>query len=122
MGKIKDSSASQNLKPAKDISPIDSDLISNPEIKKGPLSFLSGAMTSILLAWICFEFSKKVVIYFTMHSPHYSSAFAQSIASGFKTLIIGISFLATFTFSFIGIGLIVVFFRSLIDAKVESNS
>ena len=85
--------------------------------KKGPLSFLSGALTSIGLAWLCFGLSKNMVIYFTLHTPSYSSPIAQSVASGFKTLVIGISFLATFTFSFIGIGLILVFIRSLIDGK-----
>ena len=85
--------------------------------KKGPLSFLSGALTSIGLAWLCFGLSKNMVIYFTLHTPSYSSPLAQSVASGFKTLVIGISFLATFTFSFIGIGLILVFIRSLIDGK-----
>ena len=85
--------------------------------KKGPLSFLSGALTSIGLAWLCFGLSKNMVIYFTLHTPSYSSPIAQSVASGFKTLVIGISFLATFTFSFIGIGLILVFIRSLLDGK-----
>ena len=85
--------------------------------RKGPLSFLSGAITSALFAWLCFSLSQKTVGYFTLHSPHYSSAIAQSVASGFKTLVIGICFLATFTFSFIGLGLIIVFVRSLFDGK-----
>ncbi len=85
--------------------------------KKGPLSFLSGALTSLLLGWLSLLLSEKVVIYFSTHAKQYSSEFAQSIASGFKTLIIGISFLATFTFLFIGIGLTVVFLRSLLPAK-----
>ena len=59
--------------------------------KKGPLNFLSGALTSLLFGLLCFELSKKIVIYFTMHPPSYSSAIAVSIASGFKTLVIGIS-------------------------------
>ena len=85
--------------------------------KKGPLNFLSGAITSVLLAWLSLSLSKKVVIYFSLHSPDYASPIAQSVASGFKTLIIGISFLATFTFGFIGLGLILVFFRSLFDGR-----
>ena len=71
------------------------------EPKKGPLSFLSGSITSLSFSLLSLFISKKIVIYFSMHSPNYSSPFAQSIASGFKTLIIGISFLATFTFGFI---------------------
>ena len=89
----------------------------NEPIKKGPLSFLSGALTSLLLGWVSLLLSEKVVIYFSTHSSQYSSSFAQSIASGFKTLVIGMSFLATFTFGFIGIGLTIVFVRSLFSAK-----
>ena len=89
----------------------------NASQKKGPLSFLSGAITSGLLAWLSFVLSQQVVIYFTLHSPDYTSPIAQSVASGFKTLVIGISFLATFTFGFIGLGLILVFFRSLFDGR-----
>ena len=81
--------------------------------KKGPLSFLSGAVTSVFFAWFSFLMSKKVVVYFTLHSPDYSSPIAQSIASAMKTLVVGMCFLATFTFSFIGLGLIIVFIRSL---------
>ena len=87
--------------------------------KKGPLSFLSGAMTSCLLAWLCLLLSRNMVSYFTLHTPQYSSAIAQSIASGFKTLVLGTSFLATFTFAFIGLGLILVFIRSLFDGKTS---
>ena len=86
-------------------------------VKKGPLSFLSGSITSLLLGWVSLILSKKLVIYFSLHTISYSSAIAQSIASGFKTLIIGISFLATFTFGFIGLGLFLVFIRSLLEAN-----
>ncbi len=83
--------------------------------KKGPISFFSGAVTSGLLAWLCLGLSRQMVVYFTIHSPSYTSPIAQSVASGFKTLVIGMCFLATFTFSFIGLGLALVFIRSLID-------
>ena len=92
---------------------------SQPE--KGPLSFLSGALTSLLFAWLSLLLSEKVVVYFSVHSINYSSPIAQSIASGFKTLIIGISFLATFTFGFIGLGLFLVFIRSLIEGNKEKT-
>ncbi len=88
-----------------------------PEQKKGPLSFLSGSITSLTLSWLALFLSRKIVSYFMEHSPVYSSPIAQSIASGFKTLIIGMSFLATFTFGFIGLGLFLVFIRSLIEVK-----
>ena len=90
---------------------------SSSEPKKGPLSFLSGSITSFSFGLLSLFISKKIVLYFSLHSPNYSSPIAQSIASGFKTLIIGISFLATFTFAFIGLGLFLVFIRSLIEAN-----
>ena len=89
--------------------------------KKGPLSFLSGSVTSLLFAWLSLGLSQKVVLYFSSHSLDYSSSIAQSIASGFKTLLIGICFLATFTFGFIGLGLIIVFIRSLFGARPVDN-
>ncbi len=89
--------------------------------EKGPLSFFSGAITSALLAWLCFVLSERMVIYFTIHSVNYSSPIAQSVASGFKTLVIGICFLATFTFGFIGLGLTLVFIRSLLGGKINDS-
>ena len=94
--------------------PIDN---ANSEPKKGPLSFLSGSITSLAFSLLSLFISKKIVLYFSIHTPNYSSPIAQSIASGFKTLIVGISFLATFTFGFIGLGLFLVFIRSLIEGK-----
>ena len=85
--------------------------------KKGPLSFLFGSITSLSFSLLSLFISKKIVIYFAIHAPNYSSPIAQSVASGFKTLIIGISFLATFTFGFIGLGLFLVFIRSLIEGN-----
>ena len=91
------------------------------EAKKGPLSFLSGSITSLFFSLLSLFISKKIVLYFSIHTPNYSSPIAQSIASGFKTLIIGISFLATFTFGFIGLGLFLVFIRSLIEGNDEKK-
>ncbi len=89
---------------------------------KSPLSFFSGAITSGFLGWICLGLSQKVVVYFSLHSPAYASPIAQSVASGFKTLVVGVCFLATFTFGFIGLGLTLVFIRSLFDGKsVDSD-
>ena len=91
------------------------------EPKKGPLSFFSGSITSLSFSLLSLFISKKIVLYFSIHTPNYSSPIAQSIASGFKTLIIGISFLATFTFGFIGLGLFLVFIRSLIEGNKEKT-
>ena len=102
---------------------IESEKIVNPapESKKGPLSFLFGSLTSLSLGWLSLLISRKVVYYFIDHRPSYSSPIALSIASGFKTLIIGMSFLATFTFGFIGLGLFLVFIRSLIEVKTVKS-
>ncbi len=96
-----------------------SGLTSETVPKKGPLSFLSGFLTSLLLAWMCLGLSVRLVSYFSLHSQHYSSPIAQSVASGFKTLVIGMSFLATFSFTFIGLGLAILFIRSLFTGKIQ---
>jgi hypothetical protein len=78
--------------------------------RKGPLSFLSGSLTAGLLAWLALGLSRKLLAY-------YGSAIAQSIATALKTLLVGMSFLATFSFAFIGIGLALVFVRSLVSGS-----
>jgi hypothetical protein len=90
--------------------------------RKGPLSFLSGALTSGLLAWLALQMSRRVVDYYLRHPPHYEAAVAQSIATALKTLLVGMCFLATFSFAFIGVGLFLVFLRSLLPADGASRS
>ncbi len=82
-------------------------------LRKGPLSFLSGALTSGLLAWLALGLSGRVVAYYAAHPPHYSARVAQSIATAVKTLVVGMTFLATFTFAFVALGLFLTFLRSL---------
>lgn len=82
-------------------------------LRKGPLSFLSGALTSGMLAWLSLGLSGRVVTYYAAHPPHYSARVAQSIATAVKTLVVGMAFLATFTFAFVAIGLFLTFLRSL---------
>ena len=88
--------------------------------RKGPISFLSGALTSGLLAWLCLGLSQKVLGYYALHPPHYEAQVAQSIATALKTMIVGMSFLATFSFAFVGLGLFLVFLRSLLPARPET--
>jgi len=88
--------------------------------RKGPISFLSGALTSGLLAWLCLGLSKSVLAYYTLHPPHYEAQVAQSIATALKTMIVGMTFLATFSFAFVGLGLFLVFLRSLLPARPET--
>ncbi|MCP9800522.1 DUF3082 domain-containing protein [Synechococcus sp. RedBA-s] len=90
--------------------------------RKGPLSFLSGALTSGLLAWVCLGLSQRVVRWYSLHPPQYSKAFAQSIGTAMKTLIVGMSFLATFTFAFVALGLTLVFIRSLLPVREAEPS
>jgi len=87
-----------------------------PGRRKGPLSFLSGAITSALLCVLSLRLSKGLVVYFALHPPTASSRLAQSIASALKTLLVGMGFLATFSFGFIAVGLTLVLGRSLLAA------
>ena len=85
--------------------------------EKGPLSFISGSLTSFLLAVFFYFISNKIAIYFSLHKPSNSSEIVQSITSSINTLIIGLSFLLTFSFAFIGLGLFIVFIRSFLIKK-----
>ena len=105
MNNVKRSINTENIEPK-----------NNPE--KGPLSFISGSLTSFILC-ICFYFiSNKIAIYFTLHKPSNSSEIVQSISSSINTLIIGLSFLLTFSFAFIGLGLFIVFIRCFLVKKI----
>ena len=85
--------------------------------EKGPLNFIVGSLTSFLLFIFFYFLSNKITIYFSIHKPSNSSEIVQSISSSINTLIIGLSFLLTFSFAFIGIGLFIVFIRSFILKK-----
>jgi hypothetical protein len=91
-------------------------------LRKGPLSFLSGAITSVLLAWLSLGLSKRVVGYYGAHPPHYNSQVAQSIGTAVKTLVVGMTFLATFSFAFVGLGLFLTFLRSLWPGGSQQSS
>lgn len=80
--------------------------------QKGPLSFLSGSITSIFLSIVFYYISNNIAIYFANHKPSNSSEIVQSISTSINTLIVGLAFLATFSFFFIGVGLFIVFIRS----------
>jgi len=89
--------------------------------RKGPFSFLSGSLTSFGFGWLALQLSGRVVTYYGDHPPHYDARFAQSIAVFMKTLIVGMTFLATFTFAFIGLGLFLTFIRSLMPGWREAE-
>jgi hypothetical protein len=89
--------------------------------RKGPFSFLSGSLTSFAFGWLALQLSGRVVTYYGDHPPHYDARFAQSIAVFMKTLILGMTFLATFTFAFIGLGLFLTFIRSLMPGWREAE-
>ena len=91
------------------------EIINEPE--KGPLSFLIGSITSIILFFAFYKLSIAISIYFSSHRPTNNSEIVQNISSSLNTLIIGLSFLATFSFGFIGLGLLIVFFRSFFLKK-----
>ena len=91
------------------------DIENNPE--KGPLSFLTGSITSLILFVAFYRISLAISIYFSTHKPTNDSEIVQNISSSLNTLIIGLSFLATFSFGFIGLGLFIVFVRSFFVKK-----
>ncbi len=91
------------------------DIENQPE--KGPLSFLTGSITSFILFIAFYKLSIAISIYFSTHKPTNNSEIVQNISSSLNTLIIGLSFLATFSFGFIGLGLLIVFFRSFFFKK-----
>ncbi len=85
--------------------------------EKGPLNFIIGSLTSFLLFIFFYFLSNKITIYFAIHKPSNASEIVQNISSSINTLIIGLSFLLTFSFAFIGIGLFIVFIRSFFLKK-----
>ena len=91
------------------------EIVNQPE--KGPLSFLTGSITSFILFIAFYKLSIAISIYFSTHKPNNNSEIVQNISSSLNTLIIGLSFLATFSFGFIGLGLLIVFFRSFFFKK-----
>ena len=91
------------------------EIINNPE--KGPLSFLTGSITSFILFIVFYKLSIAISIYFSTHKPTNNSEIVQNISSSLNTLIIGLSFLATFSFGFIGLGLFIVLVRSFFFKK-----
>ncbi len=90
----------------------------NNNPKKGPLNFFVGSLTSFLLFISFYLISNKIAIYFALHKPSNSSEIVQNISSSINTLIIGLSFLLTFSFGFIGLGLFIVFIRSFYVNKI----
>ena len=85
--------------------------------EKGPISFLTGSLTSFVLCIFFYFISNKIAIYFSMHKPVNSSEIVETISSSINTLIVGLSFLLTFSFAFIGFGLFIVFIRSFFLKK-----
>ena len=89
----------------------------NNSPEKGPSNFIVGSLTSFILFIFFYLLSNKVAIYFSIHKPSNSSEIVQNISSSINTLIIGLFFLLTFSFAFIGIGLFIVFIRSFFLKK-----
>ena len=79
-------------------------------------------MSSGLFAVLCWWVARGLVIHFTLHPPHYSKPIAQSIAVALKTILIGTSFLAVFSFAFIGLGLSLLLVRTLLPRDTAGGS
>ncbi len=102
-------------------SPSSSENSADARPRKGPLSFLSGSLTSLVLAWVSLGISQRVLDYYAVHPPSYKAPIAQSIGTAVKTMVVGTSFLATFSFAFVGLGLFLVFLRSLRPAAATGS-
>jgi len=76
-----------------------------------------GWLSSSLFAVLSWLVAQRLVVHFTLHPPHYSKPIAQSIAVALKTILIGTSFLAVFSFIFIGLGLFLLLVRSLLPSS-----
>ena len=87
--------------------------------RPGPFRYLTGALSSGLFALLSWRVAKGLVVYFTLHPPHYSKPIAQSIAVALKTILIGTSFLAVFSFSLIGVGLSLLLVRTLLPGDAR---
>jgi len=83
----------------------------------GPLRYMVGWLSSSLFAVLSWLVAQRLVAHFTLHPPHYSKPIAQSIAVALKTILIGTSFLAVFSFIFIGLGLFLLLVRSLLPSS-----
>ncbi len=101
-------------KPA--ISTTDPAPLDSPQPRHGPLRYLAGALSSGLFALLSWQVAQRLVVHFTLHPPHYSKPITQSIAVAFKTILIGTSFLAVFSFSLIGVGLSLLLVRTLLPS------
>ena len=84
---------------------------------KGPMSYLSGSLTSGGFCAVAVVITLRLIGYYTAHPPHYSQRFAQSIATAMKTLIIGSGCVAVFSFGLVPIGLMLLFIQSLTQAQ-----
>ena len=114
-------SESSNPQPASSETSTEPAAPTSPRPRKGPFSFLSGSLTSFGFGWLALQLSGRVVAYYGEHPPHYEARFAQSIAVFMKTLIVGMTFLATFTFAFVGLGMFLTFIRSLMPGWREAE-
>ena len=97
--------------------PTDSSPPDSSRPRHGPLRYLAGALSSGLFAALSWSVAQRLVIHFTLHPPHYSKPIAQSIAVGLKTILVGTSFLAVFSFSLIAVGLFLLLVQALLPRQ-----
>ncbi|TGG86794.1 MAG: DUF3082 domain-containing protein [Aphanocapsa feldmannii 288cV] len=89
---------------------------------RGPLSLLTGSLTSALFALLAWGLVQRLVQYYASHPIHYDKAIAQSLAVALKTLILGSSVLALFSFSFIALGLLLRSLQRLLQSGAGQAS
>ena len=84
---------------------------------KKPWNFIMGSITSLSFFIMFYYLSNNIAIYFANHRPSNTSDLVKSISISINTLVIGLFYLATFSFAFIGIGLFIIFIRSFFLKK-----
>ena len=86
---------------------------------KGPMSYLSGSLTSGGFCAVAVVITLKLIAYYSAHPPNYSQRLAQSIATALKTLIIGSGCVAVFSFGLIAAGLLLLFFQAVFQNETK---
>ena len=88
-----------------------------PDSAPRPLSYLGGGITSGLFCALAVFTTLRLLEYYANHPPHYSQPVAQSIATAFKTLLVGSASLACFSFGLTTLGLLLLCLRDLLPGR-----
>ena len=89
----------------------------NQENKITPMRCFTGAGISGVSAWVCYLLTKSVILTYATKPITFNNPIAVNIASTVRTLIMGMTTLATFIFLMVTIGLLALGVKLLIEGK-----